>query len=649
MSPNRFRGRHRNQLRLAALLVTVGLSTVSAPAFADGGSIDHVDSSGGKFRVLYSLPDAGTARPDLGSLKVTLNHKPVDATAVLASDATNAVRRTAVLAVDVSSSMAANGKFEEAKRAAQLFIDSAPADLHIGVVTFANDVTVAQEPALDRAATTAVIKNLKLSRSTRLYDGLTQAVTSAGRTGQRNVIVLSDGRDTSTTKLANVTAAVKKADVKVDVVALDQSQRDEELLTPLAAAGGGTVISARDPKALSQVFASEAQDLASQVQVTGSTPSDVTEGSLEVSIDADGRTYSDSAFVSLSEAKPDVAPAPVPAKLTAAEPGLSITPTMMLGGLAALGLGLLVILLGLFGGLSGKRKQSLESRIDVYTRRSAGQRTAPPAEPQGVAAQAVDLATKALETNKGFEVKLSKKLEAGSLPFRPAEWLLLHAAVAFGASAVVFMLSGGSLVMAGAGWLGGALLAWMYLGFKASRRLKAFNAQLAGTLQLMAGSLQAGLSFAQGMDTIVREGAEPVAGEFRRALVETRLGVTIEDALDGIADRMSSDDFRWTVMAIRIQREVGGNLAELLLSVAGTLRERDYLRRQVKSLSAEGRFSAYILLALPPGVMLYEYMTNRSYLMPLFTTSMGYVLLAVMIGLMFIGGFMMKRMIKLEI
>ena len=157
-----------------------------------------------------------------------------------------------------------------------------------------------------------------------------------------------------------------------------------------------------------------------------------------------------------------------------------------------------------------------------------------------MAAQAVDLATKALETNKGFEVKLSKKLEAAALPFRPAEWLLLHAGIAFGASAVAFMLSGGSLVMAAAGWLGGALLAWMYLGFKASRRLKAFNGQLAATLQLMAGSLQAGLSFAQGMDTIVREGAEPVAGEFRRALVETRLGVTIEDALDGVADRMTA-------------------------------------------------------------------------------------------------------------
>ena len=139
----------------------------------------------------------------------------------------------------------------------------------------------------------------------------------------------------------------------------------------------------------------------------------------------------------------------------------------------------------------------------------------------------------------------------------------------------------------------------------------------------MAGSLQAGLSLPQGMDTIVREGAEPMATEFRRALVETRLGVSIEDALESIGERMMSDDFQWCVMAIRIQREVGGNLAELLLQVAGTLRERDYLRRQVKSLSAEGRFSAYILLALPPGIMLYEFVTNRDYLRPLYTTGVG--------------------------
>ena len=119
----------------------------------------------------------------------------------------------------------------------------------------------------------------------------------------------------------------------------------------------------------------------------------------------------------------------------------------------------------------------------------------------------------------------------------------------------------------------------------------------------MSGSLSAGLSLAQSVDTIVREGAEPIASEFRRVVIESRLGVTLEDSLEGVAERMQSRDFEWVVMAIRIQREVGGNLAELLLTVAATLREREYLRRHVHALSAEGRLSCYVLGGLPPGFL----------------------------------------------
>ncbi len=106
---------------------------------------------------------------------------------------------------------------------------------------------------------------------------------------------------------------------------------------------------------------------------------------------------------------------------------------------------------------------------------------------------------------------------------------------------------------------------------------------------------------------------------------------------------MMSEDFRWTVMAIRIQREVGGNLAELMLNVAATLRERDYLRRQVKSLSAEGRFSAYILLAMPPGSHAVRDGRQPVYLSPLISTPLGWVMLGVMGMLMGLGAFMMKK------
>ena len=129
---------------------------------------------------------------------------------------------------------------------------------------------------------------------------------------------------------------------------------------------------------------------------------------------------------------------------------------------------------------------------------------------------------------------------------------------------VLLLVSGGKILWTVVGLAAVLGLPSLYLGVKESRRTAAFLAQLPDTLQLLAGSLSAGYSLPQAVDTVVREGHDPIAGEFNRALVEARLGVPIEDALEGVADRMGSKDFAWVVMAIRIQREVGGNLAELL-------------------------------------------------------------------------------------
>ncbi|MGN6130567.1 MAG: type II secretion system F family protein [Nocardioidaceae bacterium] len=641
------------RLTVTAVAAAATTGMAAAPALAANGSIDHVENQDGAVQVLYSLPDAQAA-PDLKSLKVSVDGTPLDATAALASSAKGQkVRRTTILTIDVSKSMARNNRFTEAKQAADVFLDSAPKDVYVGIVTFASTVNVAQQPTLDRAASKAVIDNLKLSLQTHLYDGVKQAVTASGTDGQRSLLLLSDGRDTTNTPLTEVTNAVKKAGVKVDAVALGQSAGDEALLQQIADSGKGTVVST-DPKALSQVFANEAETLAKQILVTAKVPATLAgkEGTLSVSIDAGGEPYVRKAFVRLGGASaaahsPSVAPstklAPAP------ETSLRITRQMMLGGLAAAGVGLLLLLFGLFGG-TGKKRDSVESRIEAYTRR--GQRKSAGASSPvqgGMAAQAVGFAEKALEGNKGFEAAVGDRLEAAGMSLKPAEWLLLHAGIAVGAAAVAFLLSSGSILFAMVALLAGLLLPWLYLGHKRSSRLKAFNSQLAETLQLLAGSLQAGLSLSQGIDTVVREGADPVAGEFRRVLVEARLGVQLEDALEAVGERMMSEDFKWTVMAIRIQREVGGNLAELLLTVAATLREREYLRRQVKALSAEGRFSAYILLALPPGVLLYMSVVNKQYLHPLISTPIGFVMIGVMIGLMVLGYFTMSKLVKVEV
>jgi tight adherence protein B len=271
------------------------------------------------------------------------------------------------------------------------------------------------------------------------------------------------------------------------------------------------------------------------------------------------------------------------------------------------------------------------------------------AEPDQALNQAKDAAAKVLARNKGLAARIAARLEGAGNPLKPAEWLLVHVAIFAGAGLVGILLGKGSLVVGFIFLFLGALLPWMWLGFRRSRRRKAFNTSLPDTLQLMSGSLAAGLSLAQSVDTIVREGVEPVSSEFKRVLVETRLGVSLEDALDGVAERFDSKDFAWVVMAIKIQRQVGGNLAELLDTVAATMREREYMRRQVAALAAEGKLSAWVLGGLPPGFMLYLLMTNRDYVIVMFTDPIGWAMLAGAGMLLGLGIFWMSKLAKVEV
>jgi tight adherence protein B len=190
---------------------------------------------------------------------------------------------------------------------------------------------------------------------------------------------------------------------------------------------------------------------------------------------------------------------------------------------------------------------------------------------------------------------------------------------------------------------------WLFLSIRQSRRENAFLAQLPDTLQLLAGGLKAGYSLPQAMDSVVREAKAPITTEFNRALIETRLGLPAEEALDGIAARTHSRDFSWIVMAIRIQREVGGNLAELLGTVAETLRERERLHRQIRSLSAEGRLSAAILAALPFVFTGYLTLRRPEYLAPLYNEQIGRLLSAVGVVLLLVGMEWMRRAIKVVV
>ncbi|RLV49150.1 type II secretion system protein F [Nocardioides mangrovicus] len=328
---------------------------------------------------------------------------------------------------------------------------------------------------------------------------------------------------------------------------------------------------------------------------------------------------------------------------------------MMIGGIVAILFGALAVIFGM--GLVSARpatggKDAVSDQINAYGAAGVAARAADrkkQAEAASIAAAAKSKMTEVLANNQSFEAKIAKRLEGSGHSMKPAEWVLLHAGMVVGSALFWILLSGGRLPFMIVGIVIGVFVPWIYLGFKRSRRLKAFESMLPDTLQLMSSSLSAGLSLAQSVDTIVREGAEPVSSEFRRVVVESRLGVALEDAMQGVAERMESKDFEWVVMAIRIQREVGGNLAELLLTVAATLREREYIRRHVRALAAEGRLSMYVLGGLPPVFLLYLALTKWTYVKPLFTSGIGYVLLGAISILLSVGVFWMSKVSKVEL
>jgi tight adherence protein B len=248
----------------------------------------------------------------------------------------------------------------------------------------------------------------------------------------------------------------------------------------------------------------------------------------------------------------------------------------------------------------------------------------------------------------------------GWVPFSAAE--LETAGVTASASAVVtailvlaaslLMLTTvltGSIVLGLFFGAGVPAIAKLVLVGKASRRRAAFAAQLQDSLQLVAAALRSGQSMARALDSVSREAPPPMSTEMARVVNENRLGRDLVVAMEGTAERMQNDDFRWIAEAVAIQRQSGGNLNEVLDRVGETLRERAAIRDKVKSLAAEGVFSAMIIMALPVFVMLLYVVTNRTYASILFTTKTGGIAMGIGLLLYAIGGLWMRSIVKVKV
>jgi tight adherence protein B len=268
-------------------------------------------------------------------------------------------------------------------------------------------------------------------------------------------------------------------------------------------------------------------------------------------------------------------------------------------------------------------------------------------EPETAVVQQAVAFTSRLAERTGLMVRTELMLEQADLPLRAAE--LLFYAPAF---AILVFLLFAALAGPLAGLVGGivVLLApFAYLSYRQRARHSRFERQLPDTLTLLASSLRAGFSLMQGLEAVAQEISDPMRKELARVFTEVRLGRPVEDALGESAIRMDSKDLAWTVMAIKIQREVGGNLAVLLDTVADTMVKRERARRELRALTAEGRLSAIVLSVLSPLLLVAIWLLQPDYLRPLFHDAIGIFGLVAAVVLSIVGWLWLRRIVDIEV
>jgi tight adherence protein B len=614
---------------LALLLCAAGASSASADARIRG----HEEVAYPLVRFTISTDDPAVLTPQ--NIRVTENGVPAEITGVRAL--TSSTRNVqVVLAVDVSNSMRGR-ELQMALDAANEFVTHVPDWISVGVVSFASDPLVVSPITDDRAAVTATVSAMSATTSagTALFGAVEAASHMFAPGGQHNVIVLTDGKNTGEATLDDAVAAAHEAHATVFTIGIAGGLPDDVVLRALALRTGGTyrLQTAED---LDAAYRSLALQLSQQylIEYRAKTPYGA-ETHLLVSVP--GGT---------DEARFRMPPLPGP---------LPDAHTGFLDRLLAGDIGTVVVVLLVF--IAAAMFMNLVTTMYRGSRRAQELRRrflAPGSsadEADGEAshlvphqlADAVERGADAAGAGRGIARVLQRagwKVGVGEflVPtiFGPIiVGLLLGVAVHPVAGVVVTLL----------GWV----VPFVVLFRAARKRLLALQGQLSDVLMILASSLRAGHSFLQALDSVAKEIDEPAASEFGRALSEIQLGRSIDDALQALSERVGSLDLEWAVTAINIQRKSGGNLAEVLETVAATIREREALRRQVRALSAEGRWSAVILIVLPFLILGYMLVVSPGYLAPLLEWSFGKLVLAAGGVLMLVGWVWMRKIVRLDV
>jgi tight adherence protein B len=634
----------RRLLGTSALAVVVVLGA-AAPAFADNLTIRKVDTTAYPTVKVSAL--ATGAKPDLGSFQLRENGqfvKDLKVDPILQTPTPVGI----VLAIDTSASMGDANRIDQARAAAKKFVADKAPNQQIAVVSFNSQIDMASGFTSDGPSLDAAIDKLAVAGERSLWDAVRYSVDlfSDHPELQRNLVLVTDGSDTaSKSDAVKAQAAAVDGHTPVFVVGLSSKDLDPAPLQDLAKSTGGEYLASNSALDLVGLAGRVGQSLQNQYEISYTSTAKTATFDIDLSaggLSSSAKSISANTVSQGNQFRPQiVGPSHVPSFM-GGPMGKWIAVLLVLAAAGLLAYALIAVMVREPSDMTiALRPYSPETRVEEP---EDGEHKS--LATTGVIKRAVEM-TGRMAARRGLLVRVEEALERGNLPLRPAEALFFWLASAV----IVPML--GLFVAKGPGLVGGLILAGLIppavVNYLAGRRRRQFTALLPDMLQLAAGSLRAGYSLLQGVEAVSQEVSEPMASELKRVLAEARLGRPLEQALEECGARMNSKDFEWAVMAIRIQREVGGNLAELLSTVSETMISRERLRREVRALTAEGRMSAIVLGLLPAGLGVVMYMVNPGYMSTLFTNSLGKIMFFGSIILAVFGFWWMKKTIEVEV
>jgi tight adherence protein B len=619
--------------RFGIALTAVLLAVAALAAAATAADVRIAEAAGTGFPQrtwVVSLPAGERVQPS--QVKVSENGHGVVGLKVEPTSTNGNQSTGTALVIDASDSMK-GGAIHGALKAARGFAAQRNVDQRLAVVTFnaSTDVASSFTKSQDQI-TAALTKTPKLQYGTHLYDGVAQAIALIRAAGVSvgSVVILSDGADTgSTISLDQVTQNARDANVRLFTIAFRSKTFRPAALQQLATATGGSFSRANSQADLARIYDQLGLQLAHEYLVSYNSIEEP-ETPVKVKLSVAGVGATKAGYVTPALNVPNAV----------YHPGRF--DGVWKSGWTMLALGLLIPALLAFAVLipMRSRNSTIRARVSDYVSMPTRKQDA-----DAIVSRVFTGTERGLERTRWW-TRFKEGVQFSDVPFTPVQVVI--GTVVLTLFAMYVLSVAGSPVLALLGLLVPVVVRAFILG-RSARKRRLFGDQLPDNLDVLASGLRAGHSLIGSFAVVVDDAPEPSRTEFQRVIADEALGVSLEDALSAVSRRMKSRDMEQVALVASMQNETGGNAAEVLDRVVESIRERQEVRRLVRTLTAQGRLARWVVSLLPVGLLVAISVLNPEYMKPLFTHSSGKMLLGLAAAMIVAGSVVIGRIVDIDV